>query len=288
VNRLKSLIILQTPILQECLQIHERKAPPALQPLQTRLQECFDDMVKHIEKKYKTILKLVTDEILTRELERIQKKRMVQERREELAKEATPIRHSADLVHRSSVSNMLSRGKGSLSSTVSLYSSLPQKVSKSMASIPRPQIIHRKSKQESLDETMSMSSSSGYSSRVFGGSSMSKLTSISGDLETDNPIHLSQTLSSQRPPRAEYRNSLSWNPVPTDNRHSGISISSAQSLSVSLDEAQSSDNSPMENELEVDIIAPPLPPKQRDVIPSVDTKPPTPPPKKPPLRQPKE
>jgi dedicator of cytokinesis protein 1 len=290
VTRLKQLIFLQSPILLDCLKIHERRAADALKPLQIRLEECYHEMVNHIETKYGFIYKVTEDPILTRELERIAKKRAIEERRQGQGSGSNTQptqRHSSDS-HR----HQMTRGKGS---TLSLYSGLPQKITKSMASIPRPQMMQRKSKQESVDEGIGGSS---LTRVFFSGSSMSKLTSISGDLTetTENhAIPLTQTLSCQRPIRTEYnRNSLSWNvgEGQSSNRHSGLSICSAHSLNMSLNEdqgqglgSQSQSASESTSEVEIEFATPPpLPPKQKDHSQNSDGKPPTPPPKKPTLR----
>ncbi|XP_030761843.1 dedicator of cytokinesis protein 1 isoform X2 [Sitophilus oryzae] len=52
VNRLKDLIADQIPLLDLCVQIHKQKAPGNLQPLQKRLEECFEVFRSDVEKKY--------------------------------------------------------------------------------------------------------------------------------------------------------------------------------------------------------------------------------------------
>ncbi|XP_066248093.1 dedicator of cytokinesis protein 1 isoform X1 [Euwallacea similis] len=52
VNRLKDLLADQIPLLELCLQIHKKKAPDNLQPLQKRMEDCFTIMKDEVERKY--------------------------------------------------------------------------------------------------------------------------------------------------------------------------------------------------------------------------------------------
>lgn len=51
-NKLKDLIAEQIPVLDVALSVHKSKAPPAILPLQSRLEECFLKMQLHVESTY--------------------------------------------------------------------------------------------------------------------------------------------------------------------------------------------------------------------------------------------
>lgn len=52
IQKLKSLIADQMPLLEKCVQIHKIKAPENLQPLQQRLETCLTEMKRNVEEKY--------------------------------------------------------------------------------------------------------------------------------------------------------------------------------------------------------------------------------------------
>ncbi|XP_063232451.1 dedicator of cytokinesis protein 1 isoform X3 [Bacillus rossius redtenbacheri] len=52
IARLKELIASQIPLLDLAVQLHKRRAPPSLLPLQKRLEECFGEMRAHVEDHY--------------------------------------------------------------------------------------------------------------------------------------------------------------------------------------------------------------------------------------------
>lgn len=51
-QRLKDLIADQIPLLDLCVKIHKEKAPENLQPLQKRLEDCFEKMQESVIEKY--------------------------------------------------------------------------------------------------------------------------------------------------------------------------------------------------------------------------------------------
>lgn len=52
IQRLKDLIADQIPLLDLCIQVHKDRAPPSLQPLQKRLEDCFAKMQESVVEKY--------------------------------------------------------------------------------------------------------------------------------------------------------------------------------------------------------------------------------------------
>lgn len=49
---LKDLVASQIPLLDIGVKVHSARAPPALKPLQLRLEDCFGKMKAHIEENY--------------------------------------------------------------------------------------------------------------------------------------------------------------------------------------------------------------------------------------------
>ncbi|CAG7727806.1 unnamed protein product [Allacma fusca] len=298
VDKLKTAICLQVPILKEGLKIHKDKAAALLQ-MHEKLEICFSEFIKHIEKEYHVNPFELRDDKLKREIDRTVKKQLSKRRGDpppvvQLAKDTARNSDSNTIANLRNSSAVLARSMGSFSSTVSLYATAPKMSgSKSMATITRQDAI-RRSTQGSLAEVGEFFLPGSSATLPRNGGTYSTANTLSVHNESDSNISksrdssqgsmiaLTQTLVTHRPLRSqvEQRKSQSWL-TNGDNRHSGISVSS---LSNNMSET-SSRNSATIAEIDDDCgtaSPPPLPPKQ----PKGESKPPTPPPKKPPLRHP--